>query len=233
MLIFSHKTIAEELWFQPEKAILFETSIINNQRIVNRVFDLSQSANICVFDKENSLSMRHRFTVAYRIRVKGANLYYRPYSVSFPEKLTRLTELPEACLNPLNSNDPKINFDTLWHFFSEYYPAFKERLVERGLTWDEIYPLYSNQIDSNTKSTRLYQIMSEMLAILGDDHVAIYPPDADHNFDNNLTNMRDDKKKLLLAFQQSYGISIEDNVATFQQIANSLVKNFKIVDEII
>jgi C-terminal processing protease CtpA/Prc len=227
----SFQSIAGEFWFQPEKAILFEISITNTKPLVTKVFNISQSAQLCIQDKGNTKSMRDRFIEAYSVDLKHGRVEYRVCKDSFPETLIQLEELPKACLEPLQSDDPKINFDALWHFYNEYYPSFEERLSEKGLTWDAIYGQFAPKVNSNTKSTDLYQVLSEMLAILRDGHTALYAPDENHDFEDDFYNLREDKKTLLQAFQNSWAISPEDRMGTVKQLGVSLIQNFNIIDK--
>lgn len=67
---------------------------------------------------------------------------------------------------PQYADDPRGNFDALWHTLDEHYCFFKEK----GVDWDEVYSRYSPKISDQMTSEELFEVCAEMLDELRDGH---------------------------------------------------------------
>jgi len=87
------------------------------------------------------------------------------------QRFDKSTQLPALCENGGTqfSDDPELNFDALWHTFSEQYAFFNERDVE----WSESFGIYREQVNGATTQQELFEIISEMLSSLKDGHTSL------------------------------------------------------------
>jgi carboxyl-terminal processing protease len=73
-------------------------------------------------------------------------------------------------LGPDTENNPRNNFDLLWEEFDRKYAQFDVK----GIDWDEVYRIYSPQINEGTTNDELFQILSDVLGLLNDNHITLY-----------------------------------------------------------
>jgi len=65
-------------------------------------------------------------------------------------------------------NTPENNFEVLWQEFDQHYALFK------NIDWDSVYSEYRPKVNANTSDEELWDICTEMLAILNDGHTRLY-----------------------------------------------------------
>lgn len=68
-------------------------------------------------------------------------------------------------------NTPENVFNTFWTDLNEYYGLFEVKNID----WDSVRQVYEPQIRAEMTENELYDILTEMLAILDDCHVGLYP----------------------------------------------------------
>ncbi len=73
------------------------------------------------------------------------------------------------CVIAQDSKDPVENFEFLWKTFDEKYGIFLPKRVD----WDLLYKVYRPKVTKNTTDKELFEIMSNMLGHLNDNHVRI------------------------------------------------------------
>jgi carboxyl-terminal processing protease len=66
-----------------------------------------------------------------------------------------------------DKNDPELNFEYLWKTYDRNYALFEVKNID----WDALYNVYRPKVNSNTTETELFDIMSELLGNLNDNHV--------------------------------------------------------------
>ena len=64
---------------------------------------------------------------------------------------------------------PEQNFETLWNLFDRNYALFEPKNID----WDMLYQVYRPKVTSKTTDDELFQIMSDMLGHLNDNHVSL------------------------------------------------------------
>lgn len=80
-----------------------------------------------------------------------------------------------ACVDEKEyADNPRGNFEALWHAIDEHYCFFDYKKAEYGLDWDEVYQCYSRQIDGQMTETQLFEVLANMLGELRDGHVNMY-----------------------------------------------------------
>lgn len=72
------------------------------------------------------------------------------------------------------ANDPVSNFETLWSDYEVLYGSF----AVKNIDWDDVYTTYRPQISDESTNQELYTVFTEMLDILNDNHVFLYPTDS-------------------------------------------------------
>jgi carboxyl-terminal processing protease len=80
------------------------------------------------------------------------------------------------------ANDAEAVFDNLWNTFNEEYAPFEERNVD----WDAAYNSFRPLINSNTTDDELFDIISQMIALLDDGHVNLTAPGKEIFFANKV-----------------------------------------------
>lgn len=94
-------------------------------------------------------------------------------------------------------NNPINNFEIFWKEFDQKYAQFKVKNID----WNDIYNSYRPLIDEQTTDTELFDIFSEMLKTLNDNHATLFGngrvftsgnhhenPMIDFNLDTTITN---------------------------------------------
>ena len=80
------------------------------------------------------------------------------------------------------ANNAEAIFENLWNTFNEEYAPFEERNVD----WDAAYNSFRPLINSNTTNDELFDVLSQMLALLDDGHVNLTAPDKEIFFANKI-----------------------------------------------
>ena len=73
-------------------------------------------------------------------------------------------------------NDPQTIFDKVWIDFDKHYSGF----YDSPLQWETLYNRYSPKVSYNTSDEELWNILSQMLGELNDEHVKLYNDKAGH-----------------------------------------------------
>ena len=75
-------------------------------------------------------------------------------------------------------NNPVENFNALWNEFDAKYGLFQVKNID----WDSVYTIYRPQIDEYSSDDELYNVLTGMLEILNDNHVALVPTNPKYPF---------------------------------------------------
>jgi len=70
------------------------------------------------------------------------------------------------------TDDPRGNFEALWHVMDEHYCFFSEKAID----WNEIHTRYARQINDDMTDKQLFEVLAGMLGELRDGHVNLYSP---------------------------------------------------------
>ena len=76
------------------------------------------------------------------------------------------------------SNNPVANFNSLWNEFDTKYGLFRIKSID----WDSVYSVYRPQINEQSSDAELYNVLTNMLSTLNDNHVALVPTDSKYPF---------------------------------------------------
>ena len=74
-----------------------------------------------------------------------------------------------CCSRAQESKDPVENFEYLWKTFDRHYGIF----LPKGVDWNLLYKVYRPKVTSETTEDELFDIMSQMLGHLNDNHVRL------------------------------------------------------------
>ena len=80
---------------------------------------------------------------------------------------------PKAVVEPsadARFRDPEFVFELVWHTFDEQFPFFEQR----NFDWGKRFRRFRPMVTPATTDEQLYQVMTGMLAGLGDSHTRIY-----------------------------------------------------------
>ncbi len=76
------------------------------------------------------------------------------------------------------SNNTVANFNSLWNEFDTKYGLFRIKSID----WDSVYSVYRPQINEQSSDAELYNVLTNMLSTLNDNHVALVPTDSKYPF---------------------------------------------------
>lgn len=82
-----------------------------------------------------------------------------------------ITSCDKVLLDDETPNNPVLNFDVLWNEFDAKYGLFQLKHID----WDSVYTVYRPHIYNNSSDADLYAVLTEMLGVLNDNHVALVP----------------------------------------------------------
>ncbi len=81
-----------------------------------------------------------------------------------------LTSCEKSYLNTEIENTPEAIFDQVWKDFDQNYSGF----AVDNLNWDSVGTHYRKQINSSTSQEELWEVLTQMLNELNDEHVKLY-----------------------------------------------------------
>ena len=74
-----------------------------------------------------------------------------------------------SCIRAQKLSEPEANFEHLWKAYDKGYAIFGPKQIN----WDAIYNVYRPQVTSETNDDKLFEIMSNMIGHLNDNHVSL------------------------------------------------------------
>lgn len=69
------------------------------------------------------------------------------------------------------TTDPQETFHAFWKLFNNYYGLFDVKKIN----WDSVGDVYRTRVSTTTTDEQLYAVFSEMILLLNDNHVNLYP----------------------------------------------------------
>lgn len=79
-------------------------------------------------------------------------------------------------------NDPVSVFNQVWHAYDTLYSGF----AHKDIDWDKLYKIYRPKINENTSENELFDITTQMLRHLNDNHVQIAKENPERHFSAGL-----------------------------------------------
>lgn len=77
-----------------------------------------------------------------------------------------LTACEKTIIGTAEVNDPENNFELFWNDFNDHYALFMIREID----WAEQYAKFRPQVTPETSNQELWEIMTQMIAVLDDGH---------------------------------------------------------------
>jgi carboxyl-terminal processing protease len=135
----------------------------------------------------------------------------------------------EELIGPEKANTPTNNFEQFWKTFDQHYGLFDVKNIE----WAIIGEKFRSKISDQMTDAELYSVLSEMIVLLNDNHVNLYPTNGElpvfpggvlryRNGVLNILKVQEDydlevAKKYLLSYEQAtpnigYG-KLQENLA--------------------
>jgi hypothetical protein len=68
-------------------------------------------------------------------------------------------------------NTPTENFEYFWKHFDTHYGLF----AVKGIDWNDVYKQFKPRVHDNMNDEELYKVFSEMITLLNDNHLNLYP----------------------------------------------------------
>jgi carboxyl-terminal processing protease len=72
-------------------------------------------------------------------------------------------------MNSFAQTDPVSIFDQVWHSYDTLYSGF----VHKYIDWDLLYKIYRPSIKDKTSEDELFEVVTDMLTHLHDNHVQL------------------------------------------------------------
>jgi carboxyl-terminal processing protease len=102
------------------------------------------------------------------------------------------------------ANTPTNNFEYFWRMFDYKYGLFEAKKID----WNAVYSKYRPQINDQMTEEELYKVLTEMIVLLNDNHVNIYPTNGSlETFPGGVLRYVNGKLTILKA-QEDYDIEV-------------------------
>lgn len=77
----------------------------------------------------------------------------------------------DELIGPERANTQTENFQYFWKKFDTHYGLFDVKKIN----WDSVYQLFRPKVSDTMSNEALYKVLSDMVVLLNDNHVNIYP----------------------------------------------------------
>lgn len=114
--------------------------------------------------------------------------------------------LPQACTRT-TPDDPVTTFDVFWATFAENYNS----TVRKHVDWNALRAQYRAKVTPSTTSDQLYQILTDMIRPLGDNHATLDGPHG-RSFEGKRPGTRDDDDVSAKAATRSVDQYLRENL---------------------
>jgi carboxyl-terminal processing protease len=117
------------------------------------------------------------------------------------------------------ANTPVNNFDYFWKTFDAKYGLFEVKNID----WNEVYKTYRPRVSDSTKDEELYKVFSEMIVLLNDNHINLYPTNGSLPvFPGGVIRYKNGKLTILKV-QEDYDVEVvKKYLSGFQQVTGNL-----------
>lgn len=161
---YDYSDAAGGFWYAPGYGVIIE--IVNDRAYYYEETEVSLiKCDLSLFDLSGFYFKMTGEDTA-RVGVKNTSWNY---------ELRRMGNLPVDKLYTSQTDDYSINFEVLWHTFDELYAFFEKR----GVCWEDIYQTYSCRAEKCTSDEEFYQLITEMLDVINDNHIMLYTSSKD------------------------------------------------------
>jgi carboxyl-terminal processing protease len=117
------------------------------------------------------------------------------------------------------TNTPTHNFELFWKTFDEHYGLFAVKHVD----WNLIHEEFRARVNDQMTDDELYQVLSDMIVLLNDNHLNLYPTNGTLPvFPGGVLRYEDGILTILKA-QEDYDLEVARNYTThYQQVTENI-----------
>lgn len=176
-------------WYAPAYGYVLSVSADSG---VFTVKTYSVTENYCVLQNVDANLLlddfKHKYIYSNAVRealLESKGIY--PPGVEY-EKVEQLPKVCEENLQKVKMDsgytfDAKKDFEIFWQTFNELYINFELR----GLNWDEVYEKGVKSVGDIKNETELFDLLSTLIAPLGDGHVQLIRAPLTQDLDQSIT----------------------------------------------
>jgi carboxyl-terminal processing protease len=129
----------------------------------------------------------------------------------------------EELVGAEKANTPLNNFELFWKTFDQHYGLFEVK----GIDWNGIYAQFRPQINDQMTDEALYQVFSNMIVLLNDNHVNLYPTNGELPVFPGGILRYEDGQLTILKVQEDYSLDVVKNYVTnFRELSPNLRYGF-------
>jgi hypothetical protein len=125
----------------------------------------------------------------------------------------------EELIGPEKANTPTNNFEQFWKTFDEHYGLFEVKNID----WKAIHDQFRPQINDQMKDEELYKVLSDMIVLLNDNHLNLYPTNGElPAFPGGVLSYRNGQLEILKV-QEDYDIEVAKTYTTgYEQVTENI-----------
>ena len=125
----------------------------------------------------------------------------------------------EELIGPEQSNTPTNNFEQFWKTFDEHYGMFEVKNVD----WNAIHDQFRPKINDQMTDAELYEVLSNMMTLLNDNHLNLYPTNGDLPvFPGGVLSYRNGQLEIVKV-QEDYDIEVAKKYTTgYEQVTDNI-----------
>jgi carboxyl-terminal processing protease len=130
-----------------------------------------------------------------------------------------MTSCEEELIGPEKANTPTNNFEQFWKTFDEHYGMFDVKNID----WNAIHDQFKPRVNDQMSDAELYQVLTEMMVQLNDNHLNLYPTNGDLPvFPGGILSYRDGQLEILKV-QEDYDLEVAKTYTTgYQQVTPNI-----------
>lgn len=125
----------------------------------------------------------------------------------------------EELIGPEKANTPTNNFELFWKTFDEHYGMFEVKKID----WKAIHDQYKPRINDQMSDEEFYNVLSEMIILLNDNHLNLYPTNGVLPvFPGGILSYRNGQLQILKV-QEDYDIDVAKTYTTgYAQVTENI-----------
>lgn len=125
----------------------------------------------------------------------------------------------EELIGPEKANTPTNNFEQFWKTFDEHYGLFDVKQID----WNAIHDQFRPKVNDQMSDVELYQVLSDMMVLLNDNHLNLYPTNGELPVFPGGVLRYEDGNLTILKVQEDYDIEVAKKYTTdYQQVTENI-----------
>jgi carboxyl-terminal processing protease len=118
-------------------------------------------------------------------------------------------------------NNPQSIFETLWNDFDKHYSLFEVR----NTNWDSLKTVYQSQVNRNTTSIQLWNVMTNMLEQLDDSHTVLFSENDNQHYISGFTINEQSKLEYSKTLISTKYLDYRTELTTEENFSYGKIKN--------